>query len=110
MATIDIKDIMLAENGKPILERKMRCRRLDVFTGGVACVHSHENRPAILFVLKGSMTFYSNKEDKPVVVSEGKTYTEFNDVKHYAVNNSDKDFCSFSHLICLMMVNRSARI
>lgn len=92
LATIEIKDIMLKEGGKPILERKMRCRRLDVFPGGVVGIHSHDNRPAILFVLKGSMTFYSSKEDKPFVVSEGETYTEFNDVKHYALNNSDKDF------------------
>lgn len=89
---INIKDIMLEDGGKPILERQMRLRRLDVFPGGSIPVHSHENRPAILFVLHGSMTVYSSKEDEPRVVSQGESITEFNDIKHYAKNNSDKDF------------------
>ncbi|MAO28363.1 cupin domain-containing protein [Roseovarius sp.] len=89
---IQIKDIMLQEGGKPILERMMRLRRLDVFPGGVVPVHSHENRPAILFVLHGSMTIHSNKDDKPLVINQGESVTEFNDIRHYAKNNSDSDF------------------
>lgn len=61
LCTIPIRNIMIKEGGKSILDRLMRLRRLDVFPGGVIPVHSHENRPAIFFVLSGSITIYSSK-------------------------------------------------
>jgi hypothetical protein len=39
-----------------------------VFPGGVIGLHDHSNRPAILFVPKGSMTVHDDKSDAPTVV------------------------------------------
>lgn len=88
LATIPIPEIVVPDYGKPLLERRMRVRRLDVIPGGVVGVHSHENRPAILFILKGSVTFYENTRDEPYVLNEGEAISEFNNLVHYAVNNS----------------------
>jgi quercetin dioxygenase-like cupin family protein len=87
---IQISEITLPADGAPIRDRKMRLRRLDVFPGGVIGLHDHSNRPAILFVLKGSMTVHEDKSDSPIVVNEGESVREVG-VMHYAVNNSDKD-------------------
>ncbi len=88
LSAIRIPEIVVPEYGKPLLERRMRLRQLDVIPGGVVGVHSHENRPAILFILKGSVTFYENNREEPLVLNEGEAIAEFNDLKHYAVNNS----------------------
>jgi quercetin dioxygenase-like cupin family protein len=85
-----ISEIQIPAAGALILARKMRLRRLDVFPGGVIGVHDHSNRPAILFVLRGSMTIYDNKSDSPTVVTEGESVREFG-VMHYALNNSDEN-------------------
>jgi quercetin dioxygenase-like cupin family protein len=87
---IQISEITLPADGAPILDRKMRLRRLDVFPGGVIGLHDHSNRPAILFVLKGSMTIHDDKSDAPIVVGEGEAVSEVG-VRHYAVNNSARD-------------------
>ncbi len=87
---IQISEITLPADGAPILDRKMHLRRLDVFPGGVIGLHDHSNRPAILFVLKGSMTIHDDKSDAPIVVDEGEAVSEVG-VKHYAVNNSARD-------------------
>jgi quercetin dioxygenase-like cupin family protein len=87
---IQISEITSPADGAPIRDRKMRLRRLDVFPGGVIGLHDHSNRPAILFVLKGSMTVHEDKSDSPIVVNEGESVREVG-VMHYAVNNSDKD-------------------
>ena len=90
LAAINIADIVVPEGGKPILERKMRCRRMDVFPGGVIGLHDHTNRPAILYVLHGSMTVYASDKDRPQVVNEGEAITEVGNIQHWAQNNSDK--------------------
>lgn len=95
LATIQIPDIIVPGYGKPLLERRMRLRRLNVVPGGTVGVHSHENRPAILFTLKGSATFYSSNRDEPFVLNEGEAFAEYNDVRHYAVNNSKTEMLQF---------------
>jgi quercetin dioxygenase-like cupin family protein len=73
----------------PTADRKMRLRHLDVFPGGVSGLHDHSNRPAILYVLRGTMTVYDDKADAPIVVNEGESVREVG-LMHYAVNNSQK--------------------
>lgn len=53
-------------------------------------MHDHSNWPAILCVLRGSMTVYDDKSDAPTVVNEGESVREVG-LMHYAVNNSQKD-------------------
>ena len=90
LAAIDIKSIQLPEGALPLLERKMRVRRLDVFPGGIIGLHEHKDRPAILYVLRGSMVVHDNVHEKPIVVEEGEAVTEFNKITHWAKNCSDK--------------------
>ena len=45
-----ISEIQIPPGRAPILDRKMRLRRLDVFPGGTIGLHDHSNRPAISVV------------------------------------------------------------
>ena len=90
LAAIALRDIKLPEGARPLLERKMRVRRLDVFPGGVIGLHDHSDRPAILYVLRGSMIVHDNQRDEPRVIEEGEAITEFNMIRHWARNCSDK--------------------
>jgi quercetin dioxygenase-like cupin family protein len=91
---IQIADIVLPEGAKPLLQRKMRLRQLDVTPGGVVPIHSHENRPAILYILKGSMHEYNSRFENPRFFKEGDTLAEFNHVTHWAKNASDTEILS----------------
>lgn len=90
LASINIPDVIVPAWGKPLLERRMRCRLLECHPGGTIAIHSHENRPAILYVLQGVGEEHTNKSDTPVVWKEGDCYAEYNDVEHWVKNLSDK--------------------
>ncbi|SED95688.1 cupin domain-containing protein [Ruania alba] len=90
IAAVRIGDIPLKPGALPILDRAMRLRRMDVHPGGVIGLHDHSDRPAILFVLHGSMTVHDDNLGTSAVVNEGEAVAEFGDVQHWAQNNSDK--------------------
>lgn len=90
LAAIRIRDIPWKPDALPIIDRAMRVRRFDVHPGGVIGLHDHSDRPAILFVLHGSMTVHDEKLGTSAVVDEGEAVAEFGDVVRWAQNNSDK--------------------
>lgn len=67
LASINIPDIIIPEGKTPLLERRMRCRLLECAPGGEVVLHSHENRPAILYVLQGIGEEHSNKHKDPII-------------------------------------------
>lgn len=91
LASINIQDIVVPDYGKPLLERRMRCRLLECAPGGTIPIHSHENRPAILYVLEGSGEEHTNQSKDPVNWKAGDCFSEYNDVEHWVKNLSDKD-------------------
>jgi quercetin dioxygenase-like cupin family protein len=91
LASIDMPDIVVPDYGKPLLERRMRCRLLECRPGGTIVLHSHENRPAILYVLEGTGTEYTNQSKDPVNWQAGDCFSEYNDVEHWVKNTSDKN-------------------
>ena len=55
LTTIDV-----ANEPAAIAGRSFRLRRLDIAPGGVVPWHSHGERPAIIYVVKGSVTEYAS--------------------------------------------------
>nr|WP_269778431.1 cupin domain-containing protein [Microbacterium sp. MAH-37] len=90
LAAIRISEIPFKPGTLPLADRAMRVRRLDVHPGGVIGVHDHSDRPAILFVLHGSMTVHDENLGTAAIVNEGEAVAEFGDLQHWAQNNSDK--------------------
>ncbi|MFI3014202.1 cupin domain-containing protein [Klebsiella aerogenes] len=89
LAAIYIPDIVVPEGGKPLLERRMRCRILECHPGKVIALHSHKNRPALLYVLQGSGEEHSNQFSDVRIWKEGDCFAEFNDTEHWIKNRSD---------------------
>ncbi|WP_455427082.1 cupin domain-containing protein [Dryocola sp. LX212] len=89
LASIFMADIIVPEGAKPLLERRMRCRVLECHPGKIIPLHSHKNRPALLYVLQGSGEEHSNKHPGTAIWKEGDCYAEYNDTEHWVKNRSD---------------------
>lgn len=65
---------------------KFRFRRLDIQPGGEIAWHSHEDRPALIYVLQGEITEYSSTCKVPLVHKTGDLSIESHTVKHWWKN------------------------
>ncbi len=71
-------------------EHALRLRRLVVQPGGVVAWHSHADRPAIIYVVSGSITEHSSTCAVPIVHRAGETSTESGGISHWWKNHTDK--------------------
>jgi quercetin dioxygenase-like cupin family protein len=70
-------------------QRQMRIRQITVEPGGVAAFHSHKDRPALTYVMKGSLI--EHREGGPDrTYKAGEVITESTDVNHWAENTSSE--------------------
>ncbi|MFI3014221.1 cupin domain-containing protein [Klebsiella aerogenes] len=92
--SLKIADIHLPTDNKPLTCRSLRFRTVDVQPGSHIDLHSHENRPAMLGVLRGSATVYPYQH-KPVTLHIGDSYKEYANV-HYAINDSATDMLTMT--------------
>jgi quercetin dioxygenase-like cupin family protein len=68
-------------------QRQMRIRQITVEPGGVAGLHSHKDRPALTYIMKGSLTEH-RKGGPDRTYKAGEVLTESTDVEHWAENTS----------------------
>ena len=72
-----------------LAQRQMRIRQITVEPGGVAAFHSHKDRPALTYVMKGSLI--EHREGGPDrTYKAGEVITESTDVNHWAENTSSE--------------------
>lgn len=81
-----IGSIDVAKEPAAIQDRQFRLRRLEIKPGGVVPWHSHEDRPAIIYVLKGTVTEYSGDCAVPIVHKAGDVSAETHRVAHWWKN------------------------
>ncbi|MDT0618603.1 cupin domain-containing protein [Salinisphaera sp. P385] len=89
LSVIELADVRLPEDSAPLEQRQLRFRRVDVGPGGIVPFHSHENRPAILFIIEGEIIEYNSRHENPVVHKAGSVVAEYNDVSHWWKNESE---------------------
>jgi quercetin dioxygenase-like cupin family protein len=70
--------------------RQLRTRRLVVQPGGIVPVHSHKDRPALIYTVSGSITEYSSACAAPIEHKAGDISREADGLSHYWVNNGKK--------------------
>lgn len=85
IASIDLADEVVKLKGY-----KFRLRQLVVQPGGVVAWHSHEERPAIIYIVSGSITEYASTCAVPVVHKAGEVAPETHATKHWWKNNTKK--------------------
>jgi quercetin dioxygenase-like cupin family protein len=66
--------------------RKLRYRYWSVEPGGIIPVHSHKDRPAIIYMLKGEIIEHRSDTATPKVHKAGETTLENHDLEHWWEN------------------------
>jgi len=67
-----------------------RMRRLDIQPGGEVAWHSHGDRPALIYVVSGTITEYSSHCEVPIVHKTGDLSVEQGGLSHWWKNTSKK--------------------
>jgi quercetin dioxygenase-like cupin family protein len=70
-------------------QRQIRMRQITIEPGGVAGFHSHKERPALTYVLKGAIVEH-RKDAAERTYKAGEVITETADVDHWAENKSSE--------------------
>ena len=67
--------------------RQLRTRRLVVQPGGIVPIHSHKDRPALIYTVSGSITEYSSACGAPIKHKAGDISREADGLSHYWINH-----------------------
>lgn len=68
----------------------LRMRQLDIKPGGEVAWHSHAERPALIYVVSGTINEYASTCSVPIVHSAGELSVEQGGLSHWWKNTSDK--------------------
>ena len=71
-------------------EHALRLRRLVIQPGGVVPWHSHTDRPAIIYIISGTITEYRSTCAAPIVHKAGETTAEVKGTSHWWKNTGRK--------------------
>ena len=80
LASVDLN----AEIG--VADRQLRTRRLVVQPGGIVPLHSHKDRPALIYTVSGQITEYRSSCSVPIVHKAGDIAREADGISHYWIN------------------------
>jgi len=73
-----------------IKDRQLRFRKLTIEPGGIVPWHSHDDRPAIIYVAEGEIVEYASNCAVPIVHKAGEIRPETNGTSHWWQNLKDK--------------------
>jgi quercetin dioxygenase-like cupin family protein len=82
-----ISSIDVAKEPAKIDGRLFRLRKLVIQPGGVVPWHSHGDRPAIIYIIKGEATEYASNCSVPIVHKAGDVAVETSKTAHWWKNN-----------------------
>lgn len=68
--------------------RQLRMRTVTIAPGGAVAVHSHNGRPAVAYVLQGTLTEY-RESGETFERHAGESWAEGKEVTHWAENHGD---------------------
>ena len=83
-ATTDLSKEPAAING-----RLFRLRQLDIEPGGIVPWHSHDNRPAMIYIVSGEVVEYSSSCAVPIVHKAGDVAPEKKGTSHWWQNTGN---------------------
>ncbi len=85
-----IASIDLAGEAPKLNEHQFRLRRLVVQPGGIVAWHSHEERPAIIYIISGTIVEHASTCAVPIVHHAGDVARETHLTKHWWQNMTGK--------------------
>ena len=78
--------VELAKEKVNLADRRLRLRKLVVQPGGVVPWHSHEDRPALIYVVSGTINEYASTCSVPIEHKTGEVSVEKMGVQHWWKN------------------------
>ncbi|CAN7401228.1 cupin domain-containing protein [Bradyrhizobium sp. LjRoot220] len=78
--------INLEKQPANIRDRELRFRKLTIEPGGIVPWHSHDDRPALIFVQQGEIVEYASNCADPIVHKAGEIRPEVAGVSHWWKN------------------------
>jgi len=81
-----LASIDLSREKVNLQNRQLRTRRLVVQPGGVVPWHSHEDRPALIYIVSGSIHEYASNCSVPILHKAGEVSVEKLGVQHWWKN------------------------
>jgi quercetin dioxygenase-like cupin family protein len=85
-----VASIDLAREKVGLKDHKFRLRRLVIEPGGVVPWHSHAERPAIIYIVSGTILEYASTCSVPIVHRAGEVATETKATSHWWKNTSGR--------------------
>ena len=85
-----IASIDLAQEAPKLKDHKFRLRRLVIQPGGVVAWHSHEERPAIIYIVSGTIVEYASTCAVPIIHKAGDVARETHTTEHWWKNTTKK--------------------
>ena len=93
-AAKDVTDVVrvttdLAKEPAAVNGRQFRLRQLDVKPGGIVPWHSHDNRPAMIYIVSGEVLEYASNCAVPIVHKAGDVASEKAGTSHWWQNTGN---------------------
>lgn len=82
--------IPLAQEKVGLKQHSLRLRRLVIQPGGIVAWHDHGDRPAIIYIISGTISEYSSHCAVPIVHHAGDSTPESGGLMHWWRNNSKR--------------------
>jgi quercetin dioxygenase-like cupin family protein len=87
--------IDLEKEPADIKERQLRFRKLTIEPGGIVPWHSHDDRPAIIYIAEGEIVEYASNCADPIVHKAGDIRPETHGTSHWWQNLGNKTVVLF---------------
>jgi quercetin dioxygenase-like cupin family protein len=81
-----LASIDLSKEKVNLQDHQLRTRKLVVQPGGVVPWHSHEDRPALIYIVSGTIEEYASNCSVPIVHKAGEVSVEKSGVQHWWKN------------------------
>ena len=90
----DVTDVVrastdLSKEPSHIQGRQFRIRQLEMQPGGIVPWHSHDNRPAMIYIVSGEVVEYASNCAVPIVHKAGDVAPEKKGTSHWWQNNGN---------------------
>ena len=82
--------IKLADEPAKLKDRELRLRKLVIQPGGVVPWHSHNDRPALIYIIEGEIIEYASNCAGPIVHKAGEVARETFGTSHWWKNLGEK--------------------
>ncbi|MCE7733169.1 cupin domain-containing protein [Vibrio campbellii] len=98
IGSIELADVAFLKN-IDVNRLKLALNEVRIAPNGVVPLHSHNERPAIMFVVQGEITEYNSNVNEPKKHKAPSVAVEFNDVEHWWKNEGDEEVVIYSAML-----------